>query len=221
MNEKLKDLFSTCLEKMNLSEIASDLTIDSFIIHLEELKRWNRKINLTSLEEDIDIIIKHFCDSLVLFPFMSPHIDVLDIGSGSGFPGLPLKVSEPTIKMTMIDSRRKRVNFLKHVIRLLTLKDIEVINCRAETKSEGFPLSKKYDLLISRAALPIHAFSELSARFLSEGGRAISMGVIRQTESFLNEVERHDCLTFLEVHDYTLPIFQLKRRLFILQRNSF
>ena len=103
-----------------------------FSAHAAELIKWNRKINLTTITDPIEVASNHFLDSLVPARFMPPHAAMLDIGSGGGFPGIPLKVLLPELSVTLIDASRKKVSFLKHVIRTLKLDDIEALHIRAE-----------------------------------------------------------------------------------------
>ncbi|MEK7314264.1 MAG: 16S rRNA (guanine(527)-N(7))-methyltransferase RsmG, partial [Deltaproteobacteria bacterium] len=93
----------------------------AFLIYLEELKKWNEKINLTSLRSDRDITVKHFLDSLTVARFLKDNnvSSLLDIGSGGGFPGIPLKIVMPELKVTLLEAIEKKVNFLKHIIRTL------------------------------------------------------------------------------------------------------
>jgi 16S rRNA (guanine527-N7)-methyltransferase len=112
-----------CLE---LSQIAR------FAIHAKELMAWNRFANLTAITEPIEIAVKQFLDTLPLSPLLPRVSRVLDIGSGGGFPGIPLKIMRPDLEMTLIDASRKKVSFQKHIIRTLALKDIEARHVRAE-----------------------------------------------------------------------------------------
>src|SRR3990172_708670 len=105
----------------------------SFLKYLRELQAWNKKINLTSITEEKDIIIKHFLDSLTSARFL-PGVDtLLDIGSGGGFPGLPLKIAIPSLKITLMDSVEKKVHFIRHIIRTLDLKGADAISGRVES----------------------------------------------------------------------------------------
>ena len=106
--------------------------ISRFDIYLRELKAWNEKFNLTAIKEDREIVIKHFLDSLTPLRLIKPGSILLDIGSGAGFPGIPLKIVEPSLNITLIDSVNKKVTFMKHIIEELGLSGIEAIHTRAE-----------------------------------------------------------------------------------------
>ena len=98
--------------------------VGAFDLYLRELLKWNQKINLTAIRSEKGIVVKHFLDSLSAYPYLSKPSSLLDIGSGAGFPGIPLKMVEPFLEVTLIDSVRKKVDFQKHIIRTLGLKGI-------------------------------------------------------------------------------------------------
>ncbi|UCD85401.1 MAG: 16S rRNA (guanine(527)-N(7))-methyltransferase RsmG, partial [Deltaproteobacteria bacterium] len=97
---------------------------ERFGLYLKELKRWNRKVNLTSLVEDREIIIKHFLDSLTPLKYLSKQSFILDLGSGGGFPGVPLKIAEPSLKVVLLESSKKKNSFLNHITSALSLQGI-------------------------------------------------------------------------------------------------
>ena len=115
---------------LNLNETA----IQSFAHYQRLLQDWNQKFNLTSLTEEKEILIKHFLDSLVCFHFMPRSIafSLIDIGTGAGFPGIPLKIVNPYIRLTLVDSVQKKVEFCKLLVKELGLSDVEVLHARAE-----------------------------------------------------------------------------------------
>jgi len=161
---------------MHAAELAISLSrghLEQFNIYLCELKAWNEKFNLTAIKEDRDIVIKHFLDSLTPLKFIKTGSKLLDIGSGAGFPGIPLKIVEPTLKVTLLDSVNKKVTFMKHIITELDLTDIEAIHSRAEdlakTRKGGF------DVVISRALAGLSDFVKLGEPFLAKDGILIAM----------------------------------------------
>ena len=108
------------------------LEIEKFSIHAIELSKWNQKINLTAITDPMEVAVKHFLDAIAPIPDIPPNGSLLDIGSGGGFPGIPLKICLPSVSVTMIDASRKKVNFLKHMIRTLELENIYAFHIRAE-----------------------------------------------------------------------------------------
>lgn len=163
------------LEKLNISLEGKD--VDSFEIYKEILKEWNTKINITTITDDEEIDIKHFLDSLS--PLKTNIFDgkkkLIDIGTGGGFPGIPLKIVKKELNVTLIDSLNKRINFLNEVINRLNLNDIVAIHGRAEEMSIRPLYREKYDIAISRAVASLNTLSEYCIPFVKVGGFFISM----------------------------------------------
>jgi 16S rRNA (guanine527-N7)-methyltransferase len=112
----------------------NETQVAAFDLFLRELLKWNQKINLTAIRSGKGIVLKHFLDSLSAFPYLSRTVSLLDIGSGAGFPGIPLKIVHPSLEVTLIDSVRKKIDFQRHVIRMLGLKGTESIHGRIQDK---------------------------------------------------------------------------------------
>ena len=149
--------------------------LKAFDIYLKELLKWNQKINLTAIRSEKGIVLKHFLDSLSVKPYLPEQSCVLDIGSGAGFPGIPLKIVQPTLQMTLIDSVRKKVDFQRHVIRMLDLRGTEAIHGRAQDREIVQNLMGRFDITLSRAFSDLQTFLVLSFPFLKGGGTAIAM----------------------------------------------
>jgi 16S rRNA (guanine527-N7)-methyltransferase len=149
--------------------------IGAFDLYLKELLKWNQKINLTAIRSEKGIVLKHFLDSLSVNPYLPQHISVLDIGSGAGFPGIPLKIVRPTLKIGLIDSVRKKVDFQRHIIRTLDLKGAEAIHGRVQDTEILHSLGGRFDITLSRAFSDLRSFLVLSFPFLKGGGTAIAM----------------------------------------------
>jgi len=150
--------------------------ISKFMLYLGELKRWGKKMNLTASATDREIISRHFLDSLVLLPTLRALRlkKILDMGSGAGFPGIPLKIADPALDITLLDSREKRVFFLRHIIRSLDFfTGIGAIKGRAEAILPE--LAASFDCVTSRAFAPLDSFIPLALPYLTEGGLIIAM----------------------------------------------
>jgi len=150
--------------------------IDKFMLYLAELKRWGAKMNLTARADEKEIISRHFLDSLCLLPTLRALgcKKILDMGSGAGFPGLPLKITAPELDITLMDAREKRVFFLRHLIRSLGLTTgISAIKGRAEVIPQG--LAADFDCVTSRAFSHLNTFLPLAVPYLVEGGHIIAM----------------------------------------------
>lgn len=145
-----------------------------FMRYLSELKVWNRKINLTSLRGDRDIVIGHFLDSISAVRFVSEVGRLLDIGSGAGFPGIPIKIVSPKVGVTLLDSSHKKVMFMREIIRKLALEGVAAVWGRAEDEGNGIE-RRSFDRVITRAVGAIPDILRLSDPYLAPGGRIILM----------------------------------------------
>ena len=153
----------------------TDHEIDLLMEYHRELLFWNEKMSLVSLKSPLDIT-KHLIDSLTPARLIKDaHSKLLDIGTGAGLPGIPLKITMESLRVTLLDSSRKKTSFLKSVIRKLGLKDISVVNSRAESLTLDKTYRGSFDIVISRAAFKIPYFLTVGAHFLSDGGTLIAM----------------------------------------------
>ncbi|MFA5576710.1 MAG: 16S rRNA (guanine(527)-N(7))-methyltransferase RsmG [Tissierellaceae bacterium] len=151
--------------------------IRKFAIYKKLLKEWNKKINITAITDDVEIDIKHFLDSLtpITSGLFSENARVIDIGTGGGFPGLPLKIFNENLNISLLDSLNKRIVFLKELINILELQGIEAIHGRAEDLGRNPQYREKYDVCISRAVASLNTLSEYCIPFVKLGGHFISM----------------------------------------------
>lgn len=144
--------------------------INSLFIYLAELKKWNRKINLTAITEDRDMVIKHVLDSLSYLKGFTPApgLRLLDMGSGAGFPALPLKIAFPEIAVTLVESVKKKASFLRHIMRMLKLTGAEIIDKRTDELPGS--LSAVFDVVTARAFADMEKALSLGVPFLKESG---------------------------------------------------
>lgn len=174
----MNKLVNIC-NKINI-EISDD-QINCFEKYYELLIEKNKVMNLTAITDKEDVIVKHFIDSIALIPYLldkginiNNKLKIIDIGTGAGFPGLPLKIMMPDVKFTLLDSLNKRVSFLNEVIYELKLKDIEALHGRAEDYASDNKYREKYDICVSRAVANLSTLSEYCIPFVKENGFFIS-----------------------------------------------
>jgi 16S rRNA (guanine527-N7)-methyltransferase len=148
----------------------SDIQVDACLLYIQELKKWNRTINLSAIRDDRDIIIKHFLDSFAFARGFTPNAGsmLLDMGSGAGFPALPLRIAFPDISITLIESVKKKASFLRHMIRTLEMTGAEVADARTEMLPPDF--SGRFDVVTARAFAKMEKTMAEGGRFLKPGG---------------------------------------------------
>lgn len=161
---------------LNLGIKLSKKQISQFLKYYELLVEWNSFMNLTAITEYDEVMKKHFVDSLSLIKAfdVSKEASVIDVGTGAGFPGLALKIAYPNLKITLLDSLNKRINFLNEVIIQLGLSGIEAIHGRAEDFAKPGKLREKFDLCVSRAVANLSTLSEYCLPYVKVGGEFIS-----------------------------------------------
>ena len=185
----------------------STLQLEQFDLYQKELLQWNAKTNLISEKSAQEIVSRHFLDSLTALQFIdNQRAQIIDIGSGAGFPGIPLKIARPNLQLYLMESNRKKVSFLKHIIRLLNLTETVVLHERAENLIKNNKWKDFFDVVISRAAFKLSEFLSLGAFFLAPQGTLIALKgldidsefsacVKSTTTSYFSELFQHDVIS--------------------------
>ena len=219
-----------CIGKIGIS--LSEAQAKAFVRYYELLVEWNGFMNLTAITEPEEVLVKHFADSLSPFSDMvkdaplsiKDGIRLIDVGTGAGFPALPLKIAFPEIKVTMLDSLGKRVKFLNEVTAQLGLKDIQAIHGRAEDLARDNAHRESYDIVVSRAVANMRTLSEYCMPFVKQGGYFLAYKAAEYMEGPEAE-ESQKAVKILGgetpvVRELTLPDGESKRCLVYIRKNT-
>jgi 16S rRNA (guanine527-N7)-methyltransferase len=153
----------------------SPAATEMFAAHACELLRWNQKINLTAITEPAAVAVKHFVDAVAALRVLPPGGRLLDVGSGAGFPGIPIKIARPALRVTLVDAARRKVNFLNHLIRTLALEQTAARHVRVEALAADRRHAGGYDVVICRAFADLAAFVAVGLPLLAPGGRLVAL----------------------------------------------
>ncbi len=208
---------------INLGVNISESELLLFIKYEEELLRWNDKINLVSLKKKEDLWTKHFLDSLAAARFIEKKSGgLLDIGAGGGFPGLPLKIVMPELRLYLLEASRKKSSFLKQVIRLMRLNNATVINDRVERLLADPQFQYSFDTVISRAAFKLLDIVRYASFFLARDGIMIAMKGGQALGKELAEAQNlapHVGLSLLFCEEIT-KVTEVERRILVIARKK-
>jgi len=189
-----------------------------FEIYKNELLQWNAKTNLISENSSQEIITRHFLDSLTALQFIhKPNARMVDVGCGAGFPGLPLKIALPTLELYLLETNRKKVSFLKHIIRLLNLSTTVVLHDRTENIIKTDTWKEKFDVLISRATFKLSELLPQGEYFLVQGGYLIALkgpNVEEEITQCTSGTEQYKISQFIQ-YDINVPFLDAHRKIVI------
>lgn len=217
----------TEIEKIGIH--LEDKQVQQFLVYYELLTEWNKVMNLTAITDFKEVVQKHFVDSLSLIKavdgsfLQKKGISMIDIGTGAGFPGIPLKIVFPNLKVTLLDSLNKRIKFLNEVTGKLELRNITAIHGRAEDFAKQKEYREQFDLSVSRAVANLATLSEYSLSYVKKGGFFFSYkaeDIEEEIESSKNAIKilggRID-----EVIKFNLPDSDVKRAIVKIEKNNF
>jgi len=185
---------------------------DRMAVHAKALVEWNRKINLTAITDATEIAIKHFLDAVLPMVHIPSQGWLLDMGTGGGFPGIPLKIMRSAQPMTLIDGSRKKINFVKHVLRQLAATDIDALQMRAEALGRETALRQRFQVIVCRALADLETIADMAAELLSPAGRIyVYQG---PGDDVANAHARN--FQLIDTFNYTLPVLGDRRRLTVI-----
>ena len=196
--------------------------ISKFYKYMNMLIEWNEKINLTAIIEPNEIILKHFIDSLTIYKDIPNKSSVVDVGTGAGFPGIPLEIFIPEIDVTLLDSLNKRINFLNEVIEQLELKNIVAVHGRTEDLGKDKKYREKFDISTSRAVANLSTLSEYLIPLVKGNGKIICMKASEAEEEIEQAKKAINVLggTIKNVETFDLPQSDIGRTIITIEKTK-
>lgn len=200
----------------------SDEQLKQFSIFYDYMIEMNQVMNLTSITEEDEVILKHFYDSMSVVKYYDFHdqINVIDVGTGAGFPGIPLAILLPNVQFTLMDSLNKRIIFLNEVVKKCGLKNVECIHSRAEELAKDGDYRENYDVCVSRAVANLSVLLEYCIPFIKKGGKFISYKSISSEEELTDSKNAQNklCCKLKENISFELPDTDIKRNFLIFEK---
>ena len=197
-----------------------DKQLEIFYNYMNLLIEWNEKINLTAITEPNQVITKHFIDSLTAIQYIEDNKSLVDVGTGAGFPGIPLAIYNGSLNITLVDSLNKRINFLNDITEKFDLKNIITVHNRAEEFGKNKKYREKYDIAISRAVARLNVLVEYLLPTLKIGGKCICM----KGPDCKDEIEEAKKAIELlggkieKVEEFSLPDTDIKRTIIVINK---
>lgn len=198
----------------------NDFQIEKYFNYMNLLIEWNNKFNLTAITEEKDIILKHFIDCMTVFKYIGDEDSVIDVGTGAGFPGIPIAINRENAKITLLDSLNKRIVFLQEVVNSLSLNSAIALHGRAEDFARNNVYREKFDVAVSRAVANLSTLLEYLMPFVKVGGKCICMKgsdvdeELKEAEFAINvlggKIEKID--------SFCLPNSDIKRNIIIIKK---
>ena len=217
--------FDSFKKEMNINLMALNLKLDdsqikNFYDFMNLLIEKNKVMNLTGITEPKEVILKHFIDSLTVLKYINENDNIIDVGTGAGFPGIPLKMAENSLEITLLDSLNKRINFLNEVIEKINLNKVKTIHGRAEDFGQDFKYREKYDVAVSRAVAPLNVLLEYMLPFVKVGGQCICMKGNNCDEEIENSKRAIEILggKIEKIKKFNLPNSDNNRTIFIIKK---
>jgi len=212
--EKLKEKAET------IGVLLNEENLDKLYKYKSLVLEWNEKINLTAITEDSEFVVKHFVDSLTINKYINPNKTIIDIGTGAGFPGIPLKILNNDNNFVLFDSLNKRLKVLEDIIEKIDLNNIETLHGRAEETFKNTKYREKYDIAVSRAVAALNVLAELMLPAVKVGGTCICMKgnnaeeEIKEAKKAIEELGGE----IIKIENVILPELNLERNIIIIKK---
>lgn len=216
--KEFSETFDNYLKDLNIK--LNEEQIEKFYIYMNLLIDWNKKINLTAITKPEEIVLKHFVDCLTIANYVEENSKLIDVGTGAGFPGVPLKIYREDLKIVLADSLNKRLTFLNEVLNTLKLKNIETIHTRAEELGRNKKYREEFDIAVSRAVANLSTLSEYLIPFVKVGGKCICMKGADIDEELNNAKKAIEVLggKIVKKDIFKLPKSNLRRSVIIVEK---
>ena len=216
--KEFESIFSKYAKKIDI--VFNEKQIEQFYKYMKLLIEWNEKINLTAITDENEIILKHFIDSLTIAKYIPNNVSFADVGTGAGFPGIPIKIYREDVNVILVDSLNKRINFLNEVISELSLENIESIHSRVEEFGKNKKYREKFDIVTARAVANLSVLSEYLIPLVDIDGKCICMKGSEVQEE-LNESK--NAINILggkveKIESFELPDSDMRRNVVIISK---
>lgn len=198
----------------------NDIQAQQFYLYMNLLLEWNEKINLTAITEENEVIKKHFIDSLTINQYIEKGAKIIDVGTGAGFPGIPLKIVENSYNITLLDALNKRLNFLTDVIEKTKLQNIQTVHARAEEAGKNKAYREMFDIATSRAVASLNILVEYLLPLVKIGGKCICMkgsNVKAEIEEAKNAIQLLGG-EIEKIEEFNLPDTEIARTIIIIKK---
>lgn len=218
--KEFENSFKSFLEKIEIE--LDEKQIEQFYDYMQLLLKWNEKINLTAITQPQEIIIKHFVDSLTISKYIKENAKIIDVGTGAGFPGIPLKIYRNDIEVILLDSLNKRINFLNDAINKMGLDKIGAIHGRAEEFGHNKEYREKFDIATSRAVANMATLSEYLIPFVKVNGMVVAMKGSDVKQEIDESKKAINVLggKIFGVEEFNLPDTDIRRNVILIEKEK-
>lgn len=218
--ELFSKILNSYLKELNIE--LNEIQTKQLYKYMNLLIEWNNKINLTAIIKPEEIILKHFVDSLTISKYVNNNSSVIDVGTGAGFPGIPLKIYRTDLKVTLVDSLNKRLNFINTIIEELELKNVVTVHARAEEIGKNKLYREQFDVVTSRAVANLSTLSEYLIPLAKINGKCLCMKGSEIEEELLNAKKAIDVLggKIDKIEKFELPKSDIKRNVVLITKEN-